>query len=516
MHVAYLPDKVYKDVGTRRQLFIDNDVIAVVKNLTRRQHGPKKHPDNPLIKRDKPWEVTTYFRTNGFSVVRDPADGLFKCWYEDYYDYFGSDESKLFQGNRVFYARSEDGLLWEKPPLGRQILDGRDTNSVFPDDPDRMISCASVLLDLEETDPSRRFKMVYYLRARDFNFPKRTPAGRHGGGLCLAFSPNGIDWTHYSGNPIFPVWMGDAEILYRDPLTRQYVIFGRYGGQAGSSQHPEFEGWFAPVSPGRPEGMWGTRRRSFRTESADCMSWPTPTLVFDPDQRDNLDDGHYNFVSWRTGEQHLGLLMVLHQVDNTIDMYLHHSRDGLAWDRLVEHRPFIPRGGLGSHDQFLIEASNPPLEIGDELWFYYGGVNVHHDWWIFGREEGLAVPEATDPALAQNGHHLCLATMRLDGYVSLDATVREGWVETKPVFSTGNRLLINGRCKSDGYIEVEVMDNWNNVWDKYSRDRCETFTGDAVRHQVKWSGRETVSEVPSAVKLRFHLRNAELYSFQFA
>ena len=44
MYVAYSEDKVYKDVGATRQLFIDDDVVAVVKNVTRRQHSPVKHP----------------------------------------------------------------------------------------------------------------------------------------------------------------------------------------------------------------------------------------------------------------------------------------------------------------------------------------------------------------------------------------------------------------------------------------------------------------------------------------
>ncbi|MCY3801402.1 MAG: hypothetical protein OXG46_07465 [Chloroflexi bacterium] len=84
------------------------------------------------------------------------------------------------------------------------------------------------------------------------------------------------------------------------------------------------------------------------------------------------------------------------------------------------------------------------------------------------------------------------------------------------MFSTGARLFINGRCGPDGYIDVEIMDGWNNVWAEYSRDRCRRFTGDAVRHPVKWSGRETVNEIPGGVKLKFYLRNAELYGFQFA
>ena len=222
------------------------------------------------------------------------------------------------------------------------------------------------------------------------------------------------------------------------------------------------------------------------------------------------------FMTWRAGEAHLGLVNVLHQVDNTMEMYLLHSRDGREWKRFLDHRPFIPRGGDGGYDRFGAECTNQPLVVGDELWFYYGGMNVHHDWWIFSPDKRPDVPEAHDWEMAKNGHFLNLATLRLDGYVSLDATVREGWIETKPVFSTGARLFINGRCNDNGYIEVEVMDTWNNVWEEYGRDECAKFTGDAVRHQVNWSGRETVSEVPGAVKLRFYLRNAELYGFQFA
>ena len=180
-------------------------------------------------------------------------------------------------------------------------------------------------------------------------------------------------------------------------------------------------------------------------ESQDLYDWTKPELIFDPGDEDNLDDGFYGFVPWRAGEMHLGILNVLHQVDNTLDMYLLYGRDGRNWTRLLDHRPFIPRGGEGSYDQFDAETPTQPLVVGNELWFYYGGMNVHHDWWIMPHDKRPDVPEAHDPRFSENGHHLCLATMRLDGYVSLDATVREGWVETKPIHSTGSHLFINGR-----------------------------------------------------------------------
>ena len=113
MDVAYTRDKVYKDVGNRRQLFIDDDVIAVVKNVTRRLHSPVKHLKNPIIKRDKPWEGNTYFRNSCYNVVWDDAIGKFRCWYEDFYDYFGGHRARS-SAAESHYAESDDGIEWVK------------------------------------------------------------------------------------------------------------------------------------------------------------------------------------------------------------------------------------------------------------------------------------------------------------------------------------------------------------------------------------------------------------------
>jgi len=209
MYVAYSRDTVSKDVGTTRQLFVDDDVIAVVKNVTRRLHSPRKHPGNPLIVRDKPWEGATYFRTSSFNVIRDPAEDLFKCWYEDFYGYFGIKDKGVTMGERNFYAQSKDGLNWEKPALGKQIIDGRDTNAIFPYVPDEAVCCASVILDERDPAPSRRYKMIYFFRVMGRRVGKETPRA-DAGGLCMSFSPNGIDWRPYEGNPLSKIWLGEG------------------------------------------------------------------------------------------------------------------------------------------------------------------------------------------------------------------------------------------------------------------------------------------------------------------
>lgn len=515
MFVAYRRDQIFKDVGTTRQLFVDDDVIAVVKNVTRTLHSPKKHPSNPLISRDQPWEVIPIFRMNSLNVLHDPEDQLFKCYYEDYYDSFKRDQHSLFIGNRVYYAQSRDGVHWDKPGLGKHQIDGRDTNTVFSYPPYQHASDCSIILDYTEDDPARRYKMAYYLRTENANVPKKHAFNPHSDGVCLAFSPNGTDWTPYDGNPIFESWGGDVEMLTYDPIDSKYIIYGRYGGQSGTSLHPEHDSWFAPVIPSQPEGIWGTRRRVYRTESSDCLNWSMPELLLEPGHSDNLDDAHYGFMSWRAGDLHLGFLTVLHQVKNDMDFYLLYSRDGLNWSRLADHRPFVSREPVGSYDCFGAELSNPPLEVGDELWIYYGGMQVHHDWWFVGGPQGLEAEELTDPEYAMNGHHLCLSTLRKDGYVSIDAGIREGYLETKPLFSAAPHLFINGRCEMNGSIRAEITDTWGNVWEGFGGPDCTPLTGDSVRHQLNWTGGPVVNRIPGSVKLRFILQNAELYGFEF-
>jgi hypothetical protein len=517
MIIAYSREWQYKEIGSNRQLFFDDDVIACVRNVKRTVHTPKKHPANPLMKRDKPWEVLPYFRSPCFNVIRDPADGLFKCWYEDQYEFFGVDNERAeIARDRIYYAQSRDGVNWEKPPLGKLILDGHNTNTIFSYPPYESASCMSVLLDEHDPDPERRFKGVYVHRSLNANRPKRSsmPAP-HCAGISLAFSSNGIDWTPYAGNPIITTWGGDVEVLTYDSIDRKYILYGR-AHMKWSTAHPDSDPWFFPVYPGAVEGIWTTRRCQYRHESTDCIHWSKGELIFEPGPDDNLQDAHYCFVPWRADEMHLGILGVFHEVDNTFDIELCHSRDGKAWNRFPTHQPIMARGPEGSYDCYMLETPTQPLVVGDEIWIYYGGANIHHDWWIFGQMQGLDVPEAKDPTYAYNGSHLCLATLRLDGWVSLDATIREGYVETKPVFSTGAHLYINGRCDPDGYIQVEVMDNWNHVWPGYGKNECHTFTGDSVRHKVAWTAGDAVNMIPGIVKLRFHLRNAELYSFQIA
>ena len=335
MYFSYSREHAFKEVGETRQLFLDDDVIASVQNITRRRHSPRKHPANPLIRRDQPWEDTPYFRTSGFDVIRDPADGLFKCWYEDVQNYFAIRPGIGLTDARVCYAQSPDGVHWEKPRLGIRAIDGMDTNVVLDLSPRARARTQTVILDPAEDDPSRRFKMLHVqyerhdrppagLRADAHSFPAQN---LYGVGLCMQVSEDGVRWQPHPANPIIPYWAGDVQILTYDPVDRKYVLYGR-ARKWTSPSRAGFAGGDMPMWPDKPAGVWNTRRCVYRLESDDCVSWSEPVMAFEAGAGDNLDDGLYGFVPWRVDEMHLGLLNVLHQVDNVMEGYLHYGRDG--------------------------------------------------------------------------------------------------------------------------------------------------------------------------------------------
>ena len=98
-------------------------------------------------------------------------------------------------------------------------------------------------------------------------------------------------------------------------------------------------------------------------------------------------------------------------------------------------------------------------------------------------------------------------------------------VGTQPFVSEGDRLVINPSCGSGGYVKVEVRDVRDRVLPGRGLDDCDLFTGDSVRHAVRWRGEVNLPlphDADSGTvytrfiphrRLRFVMRNAELYSF---
>ncbi|MCP4641318.1 MAG: hypothetical protein GY851_12825, partial [bacterium] len=192
---------------------------------------------------------------------------------------------------------------------------------------------------------------------------------------------------------------------------------------------------------------------------------------------------------------YLGLLRMYDVPNDRVDIELASSRNAKRWDRLIRD-PFIPCSPeKGTWDYGNNSPStDPPVRVGDELWFYYCGRSTTHD-------------------ETPNRGSIGLGTLRVDGFVSMRAGDEGGVLTTKPLRLDGDTLFINANATGGG-IRVEVLDEDGAVMAPFSHNRCVEVAQNGVRIPVRWQDAEVLGELKDRpVQLRCLLQNAEIYAF---
>jgi len=435
------------------QLFIDDYLIAAKQNVQRRYHPFRKHPGNPLIVVDRPWEAHVV----AACTVLPEEDGsgfrmYYYCWTED--------KKTKKRGSFMCYATSKDGLKWEKPNLGLHEWagDGTKNNNIIP------TGCGFVMRTPWETDPDKRYHGV-------------------GGRYHARVSADGIHWRPLSDESI--VSGGDTSHFYWDPHTKKFRCTVKVGAN-----------------------VRGLRRRSVGfSETTDLTKFPPLRRIMAPDDFDDrwckpgtVARTHFYACPVVAYESmYVGLLQIYRAEDS--EGYFHgplwlelvSSRDGMHFKREEGDRPpLLDIGKFRSFDHGMVIAPTPLL-VGDEIWLYYTGYDELHD-------------------LLPYRSCIGLATMRKDGFASLDADEAPGEVLTKKFADVKGTLQVNYAARG-GLLRVEVLDANNAVIPGYGREDCELLTGDAVRQQVTWRSKKTLPTDRGAVRFRFILEHTRLYSF---
>lgn len=486
------------------QTFLDDVMLYRIGAVSRRWYQPCYEPDGPVIRKDKPWEHVTYFTYSNYCVLRDPQDGRFKCWYEDLVlDREHRKMSAVPHSSRQLYAESEDGILWHKPGLGIVPEDGHNTNIVLGGGAAGRgdVHSMSVIIDPHPPSKDQRFRSVFTVREPgDIGQKKR---------IHCAHSEDGIHWQCYEDPPRFGrsgARLDDVSVLFYDEDSREFVQNTRHflKGPGGAG---------APLG-GVHHFASDSRRRVWQSRSHDFIHWSEPVLAAAVGEEDGLDEEYYGMAQFRCGTVHLATVGVFRRVENEREVQLLMSRDGLRWKTTAKRRPFLEPRGPGNYDAYMTSLVSPPIEVGDELWFYNGGSACHHDWWLWGLRDGIEHPEVHDPTLVELS--LGLVRLRRDGFASLYANpYQEGTIETQSVMSEGTSLKINARCGSRGYVRAEVEDQFQNTVEPCSGENSDPFTGDSTSHTMTWKGNQAIPHKPWR-KLVFHLRDAEIFSFRFS
>ena len=138
--------------------------------------------------------------------------------------------------------------------------------------------------------------------------------------------------------------------------------------------------------------------------------------------------------------------------------------------------------------------------VGDELWFYFAGLDVHH------KEQYQKVSHGA------RGR----AVLRLDGFISADAAYTGGEMTTVPLVFQGNRLQLNVDTSAGGVVRVEIQTEKGNPIKGFTASEADEINGNYIRKVVTWGGSDDVGALAGKpVKLRFVMRDTKLYSFQF-
>jgi hypothetical protein len=461
MDMADWPVKIDRS----RQLFVDDYLIALTRNVQREVHAAKKHPANPLIRPDRPWEGTGL----GFQIVRrDEATGRFRMWYAAFGRY------KLASGIETrfpaCYAESDDGLKWVKPELGLLEYSGSKANNMILHGG----NLYGLMFEPNDPDANRRYKAVVW------HEPKYVQRE----GYYLYTSPDGIHWIRareaplalsLSGYSMPQTGIGDTTIFRWDRHLGKYIGDVKF------------------VLPGR------FRCRGIM-ESDDLIHWTRPVMTLYPDALDEPDSQVYGHLSFCYESMWIGFMRMMHEKrtgwkQTTVELTA--SRDGRHWTRVGKREEFIPLGKPGEWDADYHDPSWDPIPMGDELWIYYRSSN---------RDPGPKNPGV--------GHAIGLATLRRDGFVSLNAGEQVGQVMTRPLTVPGVSLFINAEVAEGGRIKAAVLSDDRKPIATYQLEESVPLTKGSTRARMAWRA-ATELNLPTHdhIRLLFQLDRAKLYSF---
>ena len=452
------------DIGNRRELFVDHELIESLDGVSLRLHQPRNA--GPAFQFDKPWEGKF---SASVTVLDD--DGLYRMYYRGLPRANGESEAV------TCYAESLDGVNWVKPNLGLFEIEGTMDNNVVIAVNEHARGFSPFIDTRPGVPASERYKAI---------------AGVETKGLLAFVSIDGIRWKPWGEGYIFTEGMFDSHnVVFWSEHEGAYVCYFRTWTEAG------FNG-FRTIS---------------RTTSPDMLNWSKPVAMsFGDTPMEHLyTNGTYPY--YRAPHIYVGLAkrflpekaaLSVKQTQaltkdpergyDSSDAILMTTRGGDRYDRTFMEA-FIRPGDTAA--DWVARDNTPALGLvpamnGRELYIY----RMSH--------------------YAQDTSHLSRHVLRVDGFVSVHAPYGGGELLTKPFRFSGNQLVLNFESSAAGELRVELQDVNGALIDGFSAADCELIFGNEIDGEVRWTGDRDLSELAGQkVRMRIEMKDADLYSYQF-
>lgn len=477
------------DIGSRRELLVDELLIESMENVRLQLHSPQ--PREVAMRFDQPWEGNT----SGYPTVMKDGD-IYRMIYRGHRMIWDGGKLRMSHSPVVCYAESRDGVHWTKPELRLHAWRGQDSetmkdplanNIVWPGSP-----YSGTFVPFLDTRPgcpaAEKFKAV---------------GGNHRTGLYLFTSPDAIHWTQSDG-PIFKQGALDSmNVMFWEPRDQHYVLYYRTvvdGLRAVSmTTSSDLRYWsepeplIYPESP--PQQMYTNQIQPYHRAPHLRVGFPTRYTAREmTDQLRSLEP--------RGLRTELTAAYPRVGSDLTDGLFMT-SRDGVTFRRWDE--AFLRPG--------------PQANGADGRWMYgdnyqgYGLFETASDRSGAPHELSMLFSEGY---WREGQSRMRRYVIRLDGFVSVRAPFRGGQFTTRPLLFQGQTLSVNYSTSAAGSLQVEILDETGQPIPDFSVEQCPAVTGDHVDHTVSWKrGSDVGSLAAKPVRLRFYLRDADLYSFQF-
>lgn len=414
----------------------------------------RMHPPKRMetaLKFDAPWEGIAC----GYVTVFEDG-GIFRMYYRGWPD--------LNKPELTCYAESEDGIRWRKPKLGLFEYGGSKANNIIW----HKGFGSHNFTPFKDTRPGVPDEQRY----KAFG---RAPQGTKG---LLAFaSADGIHWRLLAEEPVLTDGAFDSQNLaFWDTNREQYVAYFRIFTKGVRSIAYATSDDFLHWSETKPIDLGETPPEHFYT-NATVQYFRAPHYYFAFPKRFARDRKKLP----EHGERGISEAVFLS------------SRDGVRFDRTFMQaliRPGRRRENWG--DRSTMPAWGILQTADDEMSIYYS--------------QGYRFPS----------HRMQRGVFRLDGIASAHADYQPGELITKPLRFSGQRLILNYSTAATGSIRVEIQDAAGKPIEGYALADSTELYGDEIAEAYPWKSGKDVSKLAGKpVRLRFVLKDADLYSYRF-
>ncbi len=456
-------------IGTERQLFLDNYLIAEAENVTLQVREPQRFEGNPVLRPPK----AKFNHAVVQQVLQFEKPPRFRMWYCSW-DNWHTLESGQEVRFATSYATSDDGIHWKKPALDLYKIAGLDERNVVI--PYGLMH--GLFYEPDEPDPEKRFKALVCVEGRNPVIPE---------GYYLHTSPDGIHWkgdlSRYlipslTGYDVPQSGIGDTTRFWWDPLRKKYIGDVKF------------------VLPGK------LRCRGIM-ESDDLVHWTRPHPTFFARAADAQIYGHFGFVYQGMYVGTRWIFLPKYSGRHSSYVELDCSRDGLVWTRVGAGQPFM--GFNPKHDTWDASIVRPisMLEVGNEVWIYYFAAPTERE--INNPKYPKSLPVEWSAGLAK---------LPRDRFASINGGEKTGALVTRPLDFQGQTLHVNADVSKDGELRVAVLKRDGTPILGYDNKDCAPLKGNSIDMPVSWQDKSKLEDLTnSAVRFRFWLRNAKLFSF---